>query len=324
MSGGGDKNTKKPQTQQEEMPDRKSSAPLPSATLENTANDVAANPGHVAEQQHQATLSEEPQSKAAASRDEEGINMPASAASLQQHATGSSGKPKKIAVLTSGGDSAGMNAAVRAVVRMGIARGCQAYIIREGWEGLVRGNKDAVSAAVDGPTSGTATPVNGGQRGSSLPPTLQATQSGQQDQRSVDLSSAPLSFGFGELLKDGAGEGEEEIDAGGAAGGVGAAGPNAVTHETSYGLHTHHGRGQPHHHHQGSHHGAVAEHHGAADTPDQVARKSLKGMYIVRVGWDDVRGWLGEGGTLIGSSRCPACECDVERRQAKWRGDETS
>jgi len=38
------------------------------------------------------------------------------------------------------------------------------------------------------------------------------------------------------------------------------------------------------------------------------AGKSLKGKYIVRVGWDDVRGWLGEGGTLIGSSRCPSCE----------------
>ncbi|OXH03792.1 hypothetical protein J010_05520, partial [Cryptococcus neoformans] len=45
-------------------------------------------------------------------------------------------RQKKIAVLTSGGDSAGMNAAVRAVVRQAIARGCQAYIIREGWEGL--------------------------------------------------------------------------------------------------------------------------------------------------------------------------------------------
>ncbi|NXD32191.1 PFKA phosphofructokinase, partial [Spelaeornis formosus] len=81
-------------------------------------------------------------------------------------------RQKKIAVLTSGGDSAGMNAAVRAVVRQGIARGCQTYIIREGWEGLLG--------------------------------------------------------------------------------------------------------------------------------------RSLRGRYIVRVGWDDVRGWLGEGGTLIGSSRCPS------------------
>ncbi|CAH7673744.1 phosphofructokinase domain-containing protein [Phakopsora pachyrhizi] len=48
----------------------------------------------------------------------------------------------RIAVLTSGGDSAGMNAAVRSVVRMGITKSCEVYVIREGWEGLVRGNED--------------------------------------------------------------------------------------------------------------------------------------------------------------------------------------
>jgi 6-phosphofructokinase 1 len=80
------------------------------------------------------------------------------------------------------------------------------------------------------------------------------------------LSDAPLSFGFGELLKDGAGEGDiEELAAHGGAGLV------------------------------------------LADKKDEKGR-SLKGRYIVRVGWDDVRGWLGEGGTLIGSSRCPSCE----------------
>jgi hypothetical protein len=42
------------------------------------------------------------------------------------------------------------------------------------------------------------------------------------------------------------------------------------------------------------------------------AGKSLKGKYIVRVGWDDVRGWLGEGGTLIGSSRCPSCKLSTD------------
>jgi 6-phosphofructokinase 1 len=42
------------------------------------------------------------------------------------------------------------------------------------------------------------------------------------------------------------------------------------------------------------------------------AGKSLKGKYIVRVGWDDVRGWLGEGGTLIGSSRCPSCKSNTK------------
>lgn len=47
--------------------------------------------------------------------------------------------PKKIAVMTSGGDSPGMNACVRAVVRMSIHLGCDAYCIYEGYEGLVQG-----------------------------------------------------------------------------------------------------------------------------------------------------------------------------------------
>lgn len=46
---------------------------------------------------------------------------------------------KKIAVMTSGGDSPGMNAAVRAVVRMAIHMGCDAYCVYEGYEGLVQG-----------------------------------------------------------------------------------------------------------------------------------------------------------------------------------------
>lgn len=81
------------------------------------------------------------------------------------------------------------------------------------------------------------------------------------------LSDAPLSFGFGELLKDGAGEGDVEE--------------------------------------QQNIPGLVI-----ADEKDELG-KSLRGRYIVRVGWDDVRGWLGEGGTLIGSSRCPACESRI-------------
>lgn len=46
---------------------------------------------------------------------------------------------KKIAVMTSGGDSPGMNGVVRAVVRMAIHKGCDAYAVYEGYEGLVRG-----------------------------------------------------------------------------------------------------------------------------------------------------------------------------------------
>jgi 6-phosphofructokinase 1 len=51
------------------------------------------------------------------------------------------GHKRRIAVLTSGGDAPGMNGAVRAVVRMAIAKGCEAYCVYEGYEGLVQGNE---------------------------------------------------------------------------------------------------------------------------------------------------------------------------------------
>ncbi|CAM4731232.1 unnamed protein product [Leuciscus chuanchicus] len=50
-----------------------------------------------------------------------------------------SGAGKAIAVLTSGGDAQGMNAAVRAVTRMGIFVGAKVYLIYEGYQGLVDG-----------------------------------------------------------------------------------------------------------------------------------------------------------------------------------------
>ena len=46
---------------------------------------------------------------------------------------------KKIAVLTSGGDAPGMNAAVRAVTRGGLARGWEMYAVRNGYQGLLDG-----------------------------------------------------------------------------------------------------------------------------------------------------------------------------------------
>jgi 6-phosphofructokinase 1 len=46
---------------------------------------------------------------------------------------------RRIALLTSGGDAPGMNAAVRAVVRIGIARGLEVYGIRDGFAGLIAG-----------------------------------------------------------------------------------------------------------------------------------------------------------------------------------------
>ena len=44
----------------------------------------------------------------------------------------------KIAVLTSGGDAPGMNAAIRAVVRTGIARGYEVYGVRRGYNGILK------------------------------------------------------------------------------------------------------------------------------------------------------------------------------------------
>ncbi|XP_017838654.1 ATP-dependent 6-phosphofructokinase isoform X2 [Drosophila busckii] len=48
-------------------------------------------------------------------------------------------RDKGLAVFTSGGDSQGMNAAVRACVRMAIYLGCKVYFIREGYQGMVDG-----------------------------------------------------------------------------------------------------------------------------------------------------------------------------------------
>ncbi len=46
---------------------------------------------------------------------------------------------KSIAVLTSGGDAPGMNAAIRAVVRTGIAKGWEVYGVQHGYAGLMSG-----------------------------------------------------------------------------------------------------------------------------------------------------------------------------------------
>ncbi|RFU33109.1 hypothetical protein B7463_g3223, partial [Scytalidium lignicola] len=53
--------------------------------------------------------------------------------------TNFAGRKRRIAMMTSGGDSPGMNAATRAVVRMGTEKDCEIYCIYEGYEGLVRG-----------------------------------------------------------------------------------------------------------------------------------------------------------------------------------------
>src|SRR5687768_8925178 len=53
---------------------------------------------------------------------------------------------KKIAVLTSGGDAPGMNAAVRAVTRGALAHGWEVYGVRNGFAGLVSSSLEPLSA----------------------------------------------------------------------------------------------------------------------------------------------------------------------------------
>ena len=53
---------------------------------------------------------------------------------------------ERIAVLTSGGDAPGMNAAIRAVVRSADARGVQVYGVQSGYEGLLEGRLSYLSA----------------------------------------------------------------------------------------------------------------------------------------------------------------------------------
>jgi len=49
---------------------------------------------------------------------------------------------KRIAVLTSGGDAPGMNAAIRAVVRLGLGNGWETFGVRNGYLGLVEGGNN--------------------------------------------------------------------------------------------------------------------------------------------------------------------------------------
>ncbi len=58
---------------------------------------------------------------------------------------------KKIGILTSGGDSQGMNAAIYATVRYGIRQGMTVYGILDGYTGLIKGDvKELKSQDVDG------------------------------------------------------------------------------------------------------------------------------------------------------------------------------
>ncbi|HBF53493.1 MAG TPA: 6-phosphofructokinase, partial [Afipia sp.] len=53
---------------------------------------------------------------------------------------------KAIAILTSGGDAPGMNAAIRAVTRSALNRDIAVYGVREGWQGLIDDRMTRLSA----------------------------------------------------------------------------------------------------------------------------------------------------------------------------------
>ena len=53
---------------------------------------------------------------------------------------------KRIAVLTSGGDAPGMNAAIRAVVRTGLARKWEVFGVKHGFSGLLAGKFESLGA----------------------------------------------------------------------------------------------------------------------------------------------------------------------------------
>jgi len=53
---------------------------------------------------------------------------------------------KRLAVLTSGGDAPGMNAAIRAVTRMGLSMGWHVYGVRHGFSGLIKGELEPLGA----------------------------------------------------------------------------------------------------------------------------------------------------------------------------------
>src|SRR5262249_47488032 len=56
------------------------------------------------------------------------------------------GSMKHIAVLTSGGDAPGMNAAIRAITRSALDQGMAVFGVRQGWQGLVDGQIRQLSA----------------------------------------------------------------------------------------------------------------------------------------------------------------------------------
>ena len=53
---------------------------------------------------------------------------------------------KHVAVLTSGGDAPGMNAAIRAVTRCTLDQGWEVFGVRQGYAGLIEGKFESLNA----------------------------------------------------------------------------------------------------------------------------------------------------------------------------------
>lgn len=73
--------------------------------------------------------------------------MPVNKKKVSKKSTVKKSKIRSIAVLTSGGDSPGMNCAIRSVVRASIGKGLKAYGIRKGFAGLLEGNIHEMDAS---------------------------------------------------------------------------------------------------------------------------------------------------------------------------------
>ena len=103
---------------------------------------------------------------------------------------------KRIAVLTSGGDAPGMNAAVRAVVRTGIHYGYEMYGVQRGFAGLVAGDIAPLSARDVGDIMQYAGTVLGSARCPDF-----ATDSGRQEGfrqlQALDIESVVIIGGNG-------------------------------------------------------------------------------------------------------------------------------
>jgi 6-phosphofructokinase 1 len=89
---------------------------------------------------------------------------------------------KRIAVLTSGGDAPGMNAAIRAVVRSGLEKGWEVFGIQHGYAGLIAGDLSPMDAR----DVGGIIQLGGTMLGSARCPEFKTVEGRQQALRVLD------------------------------------------------------------------------------------------------------------------------------------------